>query len=92
LRYALDLFAAALPERGAEDYIEALSLLQDSLGELNDRTVAAERLRSIADDKSLRRRIGHWAEHMAPGLVSTASRQLKGLARRPRPWAVDQQG
>jgi inorganic triphosphatase YgiF len=90
LRYALDLFAAALPERGTEDYIEALSVLQDSLGELNDRTVAAERLRSIANDKALRRRIGHWAEHMAPGLVSTASRQLKGLARRPRPWTVEQ--
>ncbi len=40
LRYALDLLAPSLPGRGAADYIEALAALQDTLGELNDASVA----------------------------------------------------
>lgn len=43
LRYALEIFAGALPS-AAEDFVEELSSLQDTLGELHDHAVAVDRI------------------------------------------------
>jgi CHAD domain-containing protein len=43
LRYALELFADALP-RGARDVVVALRALQDRLGDLHDHAVAVDRI------------------------------------------------
>jgi CHAD domain-containing protein len=44
LRYALELFAGALP-RGAQGIVDALRTLQERLGELHDHAVAVDRLK-----------------------------------------------
>jgi CHAD domain-containing protein len=43
LRFALELFADALPP-AAEDFVDALRALQDRLGELHDHAVAVDRI------------------------------------------------
>ncbi len=48
LRYALDLFAAAMPASAAARYVERLARLQDELGALNDAVVAAGLVRRLA--------------------------------------------
>jgi inorganic triphosphatase YgiF len=86
LRYALDVLAPALPARATADYVEALSALQDTLGELNDARVAAERLSAIAPKRADRIGIARRLRAGKPALVARASRELSALARRPRPW------
>lgn len=44
LRYALEIFAAALPRRAVSRCRKSLELLQESLGEFTDHTAAADRL------------------------------------------------
>ena len=88
LRYALDLLASTLPAHGASDYIDSLADLQDSLGELNDAHAAVELLRDRVDDRDTAKALTAWFDGVAPALVARAGRQLRALARRPRPWAM----
>jgi CHAD domain-containing protein len=44
LRYALDVFSVALPDKATTEYIDALAELQDVLGALNDEAVASQAL------------------------------------------------
>lgn len=88
LRYALDLFACALPGRATSDYVEALSALQDRLGALNDAAVAAERLPQLTSATALLEAIGaalHAAQGGAEVLVQ-AERELAALSRMTQPW------
>jgi inorganic triphosphatase YgiF len=48
LRYALDLYAAALPAKATARYVDRLAQLQDELGALNDVVVAAGLLPRLA--------------------------------------------
>lgn len=86
-RYALDLLAPSLPGRAAADYIEALAALQDTLGELNDASVALARLADAGPAKGTSRAFNEWFDGVEPALVSRAARQLSALGRRPRPWS-----
>lgn len=88
LRYALDLLAPSLPGRGAADYIEALAALQDTLGELNDASVALARLADALDDPGSSKVLNDWFSRIQPGLVTRAALQLNALDRRPRPWSI----
>lgn len=86
LRYALDLLAPSLPGRAAADYIEALAALQDTLGELNDASVALARLTDAVEAGGPAKVLKEWFDRVEPGLVARAARQLNALDRRPRPW------
>ncbi|MGZ9032002.1 MAG: CHAD domain-containing protein, partial [Burkholderiaceae bacterium] len=88
LRYALDLLAPSLPGRGAADYIEALAALQDTLGELNDGSVALACLADAVRAEGPTRPLNEWFNAIEPALVSRAARQFNALARRPRPWSI----
>ena len=88
LRYALDLLAPSLPGRRAADYIEALATLQDTLGELNDASVALGRLADALHDPSSTKVLNDWFSRVQPGLVTRAALQLNALNRRPRPWSI----
>lgn len=88
LRYALDLFACALPARATAEYVEALSALQDRLGALNDAAVAVETLPELTSASALLEAIRaalHAAHGGAEELVQ-AERQLAALAQAAPPW------
>jgi CHAD domain-containing protein len=91
LRYALDLFACALPARATAEYVEALSALQDRLGTLNDAAVAVETLPELTNASALLAAI-HAALHAAHGSAEElvqAERQLAALAHAAQPWRRD---
>ena len=88
LRYALDLLGPSLPRREAADYIEALAALQDTLGELNDASVALTRLTAAVEEEGAARAVEEWFNAVEPALVSRAAQQLSALRRRPRPWPL----
>jgi inorganic triphosphatase YgiF len=87
LRYALDLLSVALPERAAADYIDALSHLQDALGELNDVTVAVVSLTSLTGKRGIRRALKAWQQQVESGDVRAAAGRIAALERRSRPWS-----
>jgi CHAD domain-containing protein len=88
LRYALDLFADALPARPTARYIAQLAHLQDELGALNDAVVGSElapRLaRAAAVDVAPAR---GWLEQQRQQHALHAEVALAELARLPLPWA-----
>jgi triphosphatase len=91
LRYALDLLAPSLPGgRAADctDYIEALATLQDTLGELNDASVALARLMEAVTAAGPARLLKDWFDRVEAPLVARAAQQLSALDRRPRPWSI----
>ena len=88
LRYALDLLASRLPDKGASDYVDALASLQESLGELNDASTAVERLTPLARAPNDERALAAWLSRAEQDLVPRAARQLRLLARRHRPWGA----
>ena len=88
LRYALDLLAVTLPERAASDYIGALSELQDTLGELNDASVALALLSRLTDSRSVRRTLKDWHRTVETAQLKTAVARIGTLARRSRPWSA----
>ena len=87
LRYALDLFAAALPAKPTARYVEQLAHLQDELGALNDAVVASEltpRLaRAAVVDAAPAR---DWLEQQRQQHALRAEAALAELARLPLPW------
>jgi len=87
LRYALDLFADALPARPTARYIAQLAHLQDELGALNDAVVGSElapRLaRAAAVDAAPAR---NWLEQQHQEHALRAEAALAELARLPVPW------
>lgn len=86
LRYALDLYAAALPAKATARYIEQLAGLQDELGALNDAAVAALLLRQLgraarADPAPALA----WLEQTRQEHAMRAEAALVSLARLPLP-------
>jgi triphosphatase len=88
LRYALDLLAPSLAGRGAADYIEALAALQDTLGELNDASVALACLTAAVPAVGPAELLKDWFDRVEAPLVARAAQQLNALDRRPRPWSI----
>jgi triphosphatase len=86
LRYALDLLHEMLPSRSGQAYIDALASLQDTLGEMNDATVAHVLLPSLHPGRQSMKALDKWYRRTEPGVVARAARQLRALRRRPRPW------
>lgn len=86
LRYAMDLLHATLPARSGQAYIDSLASLQDSLGEMNDATVAHVLLLALHRGRRSRKALDKWYGRAEPEAVARAARQLRTLQRRPRPW------
>lgn len=87
LRYALDLYAVALPGKATARYVDRLAQLQDELGALNDAVVAAELLPRLARasgtdaDKALA-----WLRVQQQQHALLAEAGLLRLARLRLPW------
>ncbi len=86
LRYALDVFSVALQKTPTEHYTNALSELQDVLGELNDLAVARTSLASLSGSDALERSLSDPIERRERELVVEAERRLLALAESKVPW------
>ncbi len=88
LRYALDLFAVALPKQATARYIEALAELQDMLGQLNDASVAKAVLPQLSKSTRIKRSVRQWLTSIEPGRVRDIESRLLKLSRALKtPWA-----
>ncbi len=88
LRYALDLFAVALPKQTTARYIKALSQLQDLLGQLNDCSVAIALLPQLTKSVQLNTRIQMQWSSIEPGRVRDAESHLLRLSKMDVPWVT----
>ena len=86
LRYALDLFAMALPKQATTRYIDALSELQDVLGLLNDASVAKAVLPQLSRSARLKKAAHAWFASLEPDRVYDVERRLLKLATMQMPW------
>ena len=86
LRYALDLFAVVLPKNATGRYIEALAELQDSLGQLNDATVAKAVLPQLSKSSRLKKSAAMWFDSVEPARVHDAESRLLKLSSSRKPW------
>ena len=85
LRYALDLFAVALPAQATADYIERLAHLQDLLGELNDASVARTALAALGAPPALQTAAGRRLAVREAALLRQAEDALHALFEQPAP-------
>ena len=87
LRYALDLFASALPAKPTKRYVDELAHLQDELGALNDAVVAAELAPRLARAAQVDATPAlDWLEEQRRQHALRAEAALAKLVRLPRPW------
>ncbi len=86
LRYALDVFAVALPAQPTAAYVERLSHLQDLLGELNDAAVARETLRDLRAGPKLQGAVGLRLAARESALLHEAEAAMHALFDTPPPW------
>lgn len=87
LRYALDLFATALPAKPARRYVERLAHLQDELGALNDAVVAATLVPALARAAGVDAQpVLDWLRRQHRDRALSAEAALAVLLRLPRPW------
>lgn len=83
LRYALDLYAVALPGEATAQFSASLSELQDVLGELNDISVAMAALGDHGAVDGVTATL-HATEQQR---IAAAERALETLAAMPVPWS-----
>ena len=86
LRYALDLYAVALPAAPAAAYLDRLSHLQDLLGELNDTAVAHATLGDLGAPAALRAALAASLVAREAAAVRAAEAALDALFALPPPW------
>lgn len=86
LRYALDLFAVALPPQPTAAFVERLAQLQDLLGELNDATVARAALVALGAPPALQSAAGTRLAAREAALLRQAEAALHALFQSPPPW------
>ncbi|MDQ3189483.1 MAG: CHAD domain-containing protein [Pseudomonadota bacterium] len=86
LRYALDLFAVALPKQATAQYIEALAQLQDVLGHLNDGSVALTVLPQLSKSDRMKESIQNWWSSIELELVRDSESRLLQLSKMDVPW------
>ena len=87
LRYALDLFAVALPKQATARYTDALSELQDMLGQLNDASVATAVLPQLTKSARIKKSVQQWSASIEPGRVRDVETKLLNLSKLESPWA-----
>ncbi len=87
LRYALDLFAVALPKQAAARYVDALSELQDALGQLNDASVAIAVLPQLTKSLRIRESVQQRFALLEPDRVLDIESRLLKLSKLEAPWA-----
>ncbi len=87
LRYALDLFAVALPKQTTAQYIDALSELQDVLGQLNDGSVAMAVLPRLTKSARTKKSVRQWLASIESGRVRDVEARLLKLSELEMPWA-----
>ena len=86
LRYALDLFAVALPKQATAQYIEALAQLQDVLGRLNDGSVALTVLPQLSKSDRMKESMQNWWSSIELELVRDSESRLLQLSKMDVPW------
>lgn len=86
LRYALDLFAVALPKKTTAAFHDRLAELQDVLGEMNDIAVAKTQWPRLTRSADLRQRAAQYFDERSRVLALEAERRLYELAQTPLPW------
>jgi len=87
LRYALDLFAGALPAKPTARFVEHLARLQDELGALNDAVVAAALVPGLAGAARIDAGPAYdWLGEQRQQHALRAEAVLAELARLPQPW------
>ena len=87
LRYALDLFAVALPKQATARYTDALSELQDMLGQLNDASVVTTVLPQLTKSARTKESVQQWLASLEPCRVSAIEARLLRLSKLDKPWA-----
>ncbi len=79
-RYAIEFFAPALRRRQRERYLDALGVIQDRMGELNDLFVARTRYQALLlSDRAAWFALGWLAAHIAEARA-LAKPELRRLA------------
>ncbi len=86
LRYALDLFAVALPKQTTARYIDALSELQDVLGQLNDASVAKTILPQLSKSARLYKAVQARFASVEPERLLDVEQRLLKLTKLDEPW------
>ncbi|MEP6609629.1 MAG: CHAD domain-containing protein [Burkholderiaceae bacterium] len=86
LRYALDLFAVALPKASTTRYTDALSELQDSLGQMNDASVAVAVSPDLSPSRAIKKLMQKWLLSIEPERVRDAEMKLLALSKLQPPW------
>ena len=86
LRYALDLFAVALPKKPTARYISALAGLQDVLGQLNDASVAKTVLPKLSRSARLKKSAQAWFASIEPVRLRGVEQRLLKLSTMQTPW------
>jgi triphosphatase len=75
LRYAVDFFRALFKKSHVESYLDALSAIQDALGEANDAVVAARLVEELAPPAVLKAYLDGWTA----GLTQQSAQHLETL-------------
>ena len=83
LRYACDFFADCFPGRPVRPFLARLSELQDTLGELNDLSVARRLLIEVPVDGE---RVQRWLARRERDLIVSLSRDWEAFARQRPYW------
>ena len=83
-RYAVEFFAPVLRRRKVERYLEALTAIQERMGELNDLFVARARHQSLMADPATWFALGWLAARIA-AVRSLAKPELGNLAKMDAP-------
>ena len=83
LRYACDFFADCFPGRPVRPFLARLSELQDTLGELNDLSVAHTLLGEVPVDG---KRVQRWLTRRERDLIASLSRDWEAFARKRPYW------
>ncbi len=92
MRYALDLFEALYARDVVEPFGDALALLQDKLGKLNDAVVAATLLRSLSSCEGhalAEARFDAWLQRHVRRQLPKVAALAVDLELTPQPWSAD---
>jgi CHAD domain-containing protein len=83
LRYGCDFFAACYPQQATRPFLARLAKLQDTLGELNDISVARLLLKELREDAAGVRR---WLARRERTLVTSLAKEWAAFERRRPYW------
>jgi len=89
LRYALEATGSLFEAKAVRRYTQALSRMQDCLGEVNDAVVAARLLRELGAPPRLATFARGWLEARAEAAFARTSEGLDALRSHRAPWEED---